>query len=174
MASGGNNFNLPPDVIERRDQTKLKIENELKVLEKRMNRDLLNDAVRQASDRDRKKYRSENVNVYPGYSKNQNTSALRAGESERARIVAEERRRLMDRGELNIPTRDKYIGSLEERRKSISWKTMSDQEKHKLSAFEVRATTEMEKELGPSYKLTPDVFKMPKKKSPEITRKREH
>lgn len=154
-----SNNNYPPvDLIERRNQTNYKIQNELRVLEKRMNQHYLNTAAKQAGEKEREKCRRENI--YPPFAQAMTEYKVReAAEKERIRLVAEERKKLIDRGELNIPSRNKYIPSLEERNKMLQWKKWDEQKQQKMIAIDQRAAQEMEKELGPLYKMSPSLLR---------------
>lgn len=172
---GRGNFNPPADLFERRDQTKYRIEHEMRALEKRMNQTTLDNAAKQAAEKEREKCFYENI--AQGFAGSSTGSRmLEAGERERARLVAEERNRLKSRGELNIPTRERFFPSIEERKKTMLWQGWNDQQKRRSLEMDKRASEERDKELGPSYNLSPELLRMrlPRTRSPEIRRKREN
>lgn len=163
MASGssrGNNNYPPPDLLQRREQTKYRIQHELNVLGKRMDQTKLCDAARREGERERNKMmkqdfcatdrdKASTVSWYAG----------QAAENERARLIAEERNKLKRSGALNIGSREKYIPSLEERNKQVNWRKSSDSEKHRMVAIDLKAAEETNKELGRSYRMSPSLLR---------------
>lgn len=163
MASGSN-FNPPADLIDRREQTKYRIEKELRELEKRMDKNVLDSAAKQASDKEREKCRGNSL--YSGWLKDlPEKMALSAGERERARLVGDERKRLVARGELNIPTRGRVVPGLEEKQKELEWKKSDNQQQKRMLAMDAEAVNQMHTELGPAYKLSPKMLTLDLKKS---------
>lgn len=167
MASGGN-FNPPADLIDKRDQTKYRIESELRYVGKKMDQNMLNNAAKQASEKEREKWRDKNIvdMLDPYKDAMTNARALEAGEKERARLIADERNRLKARGELKkFSTREKFNSSIEEKSKSVLWRQWSEQEKKRSLAMDKQAVDIMDKELGPSYKLSPKMLSMDLKRT---------
>lgn len=158
-----SNSKYPPDdLTDRRNQTNYRIQHELNVLSKRMNQTRLDSAAKQASDKEREKCKGENL--FKEHEKRLTDSrAIEAGERERARLVAEERERLMRRGQLNIPTREKFIPSLEEKTKNLNWKQMNEQKQRRMLELDRHAAEATNKELGPSYRMSPSLLRMNKK-----------
>lgn len=168
MASG-DDFNPPADLLDKRAQTKYRIEREMRILGKTMNQRMLNNAAREASEKEREKRRSENLRT-PWADEMREIRALEAGERERARLIAEERNRLKDRGELNISSREKFNVGLEEKNKTIQYNKSNKQQQKRMLAMDHEAAGEMEKELGPAYRLSPKVLTMnlnPPRKLPD-------
>lgn len=168
MASG-DDFNPPADLLDKRAQTKYRIEREMRILGKTMNQRVLNNAAREAGEREREKCRSENLRT-PWADEMREIRALEAGEKERARLIAEERNRLKQRGELNISSRERFNVSLEEKHKTIQYNKANKQQQKRMLAMDHEAAGEMEKELGPAYRFSPKVLTMnldPPRKLPD-------
>ena len=122
-----------------------------------MDQKVLDNAAEQASKRMEQTFYRDGSQKFMS-DKDIKSASIPSGEDERARLIAEERRKLLQRGEFNIPSRDKYIVGLEERRKEQLWKTMDEREKARMVATDSRAAEEMDKELGSKYNITPDMF----------------
>lgn len=172
-AAGGSNnkksdFNPPPDLLDRRAQTKYRIQHELGAVSRRMDQNALDNATRQATERERERLRGQNL-------LSAESRAIEAGERERARLVAEERDRLLARGQLNVRTRDRYNPSLEERNIETRWRQMDEQQQRRMLELDRQAAELTKRELGPRYRLSPEVLNMsfPKfpPRSPEIRRR---
>lgn len=163
MASGRSNNNNrgnypPPDLFDRRAQTLYRIQNEMNAVSKTMDQGKLNWAARNAGEKEREKqlqknsqdcWKSDVVDYY----------GRKAAEAERARLVAEERDRRLKSGSLNVAIREKFIPSLEEKKKSLQWRKGDEDQKQRMVAMDLQAARETNKELGSSYRLSPSLLR---------------
>lgn len=167
MASGGGNFNPPADLLDKRDQKKYRTERELRFVSKNMDQTKLDNAARQAGEKERDKWRNVDI-LYPNRDETIERRSLEAAEKERARLVVDERNRLKERGELRVPQRSHFNVNLEEKSKMKLWNRLDEQQKQRSLAIDKQAVDLMDKELGPSYKLSPQMLSMNLKQSKEL------
>lgn len=149
--SNHNNKNYPPSEYGRRlDQITYRIQHELNVLGKKMDQTMLDNAAKRAGEREREKF--EKKDIPPLFKKSiLDYHVGRAAEEERARLIGEERERRINSGTLNIQSREKFIPSLEERKKNMAWKNWDENQRRRMLAMDSEAATATDKELQKLY-----------------------